>query len=97
MLLHHLHICHKIPLLYLSVASLHSFGIVHGNEYLIQKVKRIACAFLEISLSCIIMDSDERQFAMSILSDTRLSTVPRALLQTAFDLVNLPAIAARCP
>ena len=67
---------------------------MHGNEYLIQKVKRIACAFIAISLFYTIIDSDER-FVMSSLPDTRLSTGPRALLQQ--DLVNLLGIAARCP
>jgi len=32
----------KTSLLHLSVASLPNLGIVHGNEYLIQKVKEIA-------------------------------------------------------
>ena len=45
--------------LYLSVVSLPNFGIVHGDECLIQKVKRIACAFLEMPLFYIMMGRDE--------------------------------------
>jgi len=50
------------------------------NEYLIQKVKRIACAFIEISLFYTILGRYEGKFAISILPDNRLSTGPRALL-----------------
>ena len=78
-----------MPLLYLSVASWPSFKIVHGNVYHIQKVMRIACAFIVISLLYTLMCSDEKKFVISILPDERLSTGPRALLQCAFDLVNL--------
>jgi len=68
-------------LIFISSLSLPSFGIVHGNEYVIQKVKTIACAFIENPLFCTIMDRDKRKFVMSILSDARLSAGPRALLQ----------------
>ena len=62
-----------------------------------QKVKKYACAFIEISLFYVIMDRDERKFVMSILPDTEMSTGPRALLQYAFELVNFLCIAAQCP
>lgn len=84
-------------LIFISSLSLPSFGIVHGNEYVIQKVKTIACAFIENPLFCTIMDRDKRKFVMSILSDARLSAGSRALLQYARDLVNFPRIATRCP
>ena len=52
---------------------------------------------IEISLFYVIMDRDERKFVISILSNTRLGTGPTALLQCAFNLVNLLRIAAPCP
>ena len=57
----------------------------------------MACAFIEISMFHAIMERDERKFFISILPDTKLSTGQRALLQYAFDLVNLQGFAARCP
>ena len=40
----------KMFLSCLSVASLLNFEIVHGSENFFQKVKRIACAFIETFL-----------------------------------------------
>ena len=40
----------KIPLSYFSVASISSSGVLKGNEYLVQKLKRIVSAFIDISL-----------------------------------------------
>ena len=82
---------------YLLVALLPNFGIMHGNEHLIQKVKRTVCAFIEISLFYTRVHRDERKFVASILPYTRFSTGPRTLLRHAFNLVNLLGIAARCP
>ena len=70
-----------------------NFGIMHGNEYLINKVKRSACAFIEVSLFYAPMDRDGRKFVISILPGTRLSTGSTALLQCAFDLSPVSGVA----
>ena len=71
------------------MASLPNFGIVHENEYLFQKVKKIAFfAFIEVSLFHTMMDRGKKNCQIC-LTDTRLNTRPRALLQCAFDLMNL--------
>ena len=75
-----------VPQLCLKVGPI---DLAHRNEYLIQKEKRIACAFIENSLFYTRIHTDEREFVISILPNAKLSTGPRALLQFAFDLVNL--------
>ena len=80
----------KMSLSCLLVASLLNFEIVHGRENFFQKVKRIACAFIETFLFYTIMCRDKRKFVKyQFLPDTGLSTGLRAFLQHAFHLVNL--------
>ena len=61
-------------LLYLLVALLPNFGIMHGNEHLIQKVKRTVCAFIEISLFYTRVHRDKRKFVTAILPYTTEET-----------------------
>ena len=70
---------------------------MHVSEYLSQKVKRNAFASIEISLFLTVMGRDKRKFVMFILSNPKLNAGPGALLQDAFDILNLPGIAAQCP
>ena len=53
------------------------------NEFLIQQIDRFAWVFTEISLFCTTASRNEREFDISILSDTRSTAAlyPRVHLQ----------------
>ena len=63
-----------------SVASLLALDSMLVNEFLIEKLERLACAFIEISLLYTI-SQNERQFVISIVLHTRSINGPRALLR----------------
>ena len=50
------------------------------NEFLVQKLERFACAFIDIFLLYITINRKERKFATSIVPLTRSITVPGAFL-----------------
>ena len=49
------------------------------NEFLIQKLKRFACAFIEISLFYITIHQNEKEFVTSIVPHKRSINGPKAL------------------
>ena len=63
-----------------SVASLPDLESMLVNEFLIQKLKRFACAFIEISLFYTTINQSEKEFLISIVPRTRSINRQRALI-----------------